>query len=162
MPAANDLVFRRLNGGDEEELALALAESVLVGAPAGETFGLIDGKPPPGSGEAWGLFIRGGLAGAAWLATPPSGPALASALVLPRGRWGKGLAAFMLERLADAAAERGRDLAVSLLTGDAALGEALTSAGFSGPDPESGTFPLGGWLRRRGGGTPADASVYTS
>lgn len=162
MSMVNDLVFRRLEGGDEDELALALAESVPVGAPAGEVFGLAEGKPPPGAGEAWGLFIRDGLSGVAWMAVPPTGPAKVSALVLPRGRWGMGLASFMLERLAATAAENGRDTAVSLSVGDDALGEALLIAGFSGPDPEDESFPLGDWNRPRTGPVRADVPSQMS
>lgn len=147
MSATPDLDFRPLENG-EGDLALELAAGRASGA---ECFGLGGGRPPPDAGRAWGLFVRGVLCGAAWLRPPAAGTGLAevSALVLG-GKWGKaGLVGWMLTRLAHAAAEAGASrLRVRLAEAAPLLGEILTDADFSGPDPEAEGYPAGEWLRR--------------
>lgn len=132
---------------EDLELAVALAASMCdLEHPRCEAWGIAPGRPPENAEAAWGLFIQGGLAGAAWTFTK-QGATVVSAMVLPRGRWGMGLVGFMLDRIAE---ETGaRELHIRLASGGHALGESLEDAGFAGPDILDENYPVGEWKRSR-------------
>lgn len=149
MSATPDLDFRPLEK-DEGELAAEFTAAAGTGdAPDEERFGLEGGKPPTGSGQAWGLFVRGVLCGVAWLRPPSGGTADVPALTLARQWRGAGLTGWMLTRLAQAAAEAGASRLRVRLAEKAApvLGEILSDADFSGPDLEAEEYPAGEWIR---------------
>lgn len=139
MSVTPDLEMKRLEGIDRE-LAMSLAASVHgIDDPRSECFGLAPDGAPEKGGDGWGVYIRGGLAGALWFAAPEI-----TAVALPKGRWGMGLLLFMAGELARTAPD---GLVVRLAGGGPGLGEALADAGFSGPDPEDESYPAGDWVR---------------
>ncbi len=141
------MAFRRL-APEELELAVNLVQADNADDSESESFGHERITTPPPE-TAWGLFIKGSLAGSAWIALKSaSGEAEVTALILLRG-WRKlGLAAFMLQELAKEAHQLGAArLVVSLNRGGAAIGAALTDAGFKGPDILSEGYPLGIWSK---------------
>ena len=148
MDTQPDLQFRRLDATDME-LALALAESCFgLDDPGNLCFGLAPQGPLVAGGEAWGAFERGNLVGAAWMLPPNGGMNEVVAIALPRKRWGHGLFNWMLDELARSASLSGsRELLVRISAGGPGLAEALTDAGFLGPDPEQEDFPRGEWRR---------------
>lgn len=149
MSVTPELLFRRL-GEDEIDLALGLAASVVpLDEPLCEAWGIgPDGTPLPGA-EVWGLFMRGTLAGAAWLSAVHFGTVEIMSLALPRGRWGMGLVVWMAGEAAREAASGGaEELLVRLVNGGSKLGELLEDSGFSGPNIESEDYPRGEWRRR--------------
>ena len=148
MPNEPDLDFRLLKP-DELELAEALASPGVPDDADAEAFGVPAGGTTSLAGTPWGLFVRGALSGVAWLNAPAGGSAEIVALYLPRGNWKIGLAAWMLEELARIASISCSETVVNLKTGGAALGDALETAGFIGPDPEDEGYPVGKWWIRQ-------------
>ena len=147
MPLTPSLSFRKL-APEETELALSLAASVNADDPYSESFGVSDPMPVPG-GDAWGLWIGGGLSGAAWLSAAPGGPAEVTALALARSWLRLELAAWMLGELVGAAAAAGcSEVTLTVRKGGSALAGVLLDAGFSGPDVSDGGAPLGKWSRK--------------
>ena len=151
MPAAEKLVFRRLEDG-ERELAGELAASAAGwNAPEMERFGKMEG-PAPAAVEPWGLFIKGTLCGLARFVPPVGKSAEVTALLLAKSWWRTGLSAWMLEELAAAAGRSGAsEILVRLSGAGGAAGEILVEAGFSGPDPSDAAYPDGSWRRSAGG-----------
>lgn len=148
MTAMPDMEFRRLEG-EERELAVGLADSLAgVEDAKFEGWGLEQGADALHYCELWGVFIRGGLAGALWL-TAGGGVAEIKALALPRRRWGMGLVQWLISRLTESAKKSGAaTLAITLTSGGEHLGEILEESGFSGPNLAEETYPAGKWLCR--------------
>ncbi len=147
MPVADDLTFRRLK---DEELPLVdgLVALAVVDDPQSECWGVSEGRVPPGAGEAWGAFIRDGLAGALWFRGPQRGVVEITALVLPRKRWKMGLTNWMTAEIAKEAKARGAvELLARINPCGPALAEELEFAFFTGPDPEEDGYPAGEWRR---------------
>lgn len=149
MTAIPDMEFRRLEG-DDVELAVALAASLAdIEDERREGWGLGKNGSIPLGCEAWGVLIRGGLAGALWLAPAVGGVVEVKTLVLPRGRWGMGLVQWLLERTVEPVKNSGaKALTVTLASGSGALGEMLEEAGFTGPGLDEETYPVGKWMRQ--------------
>lgn len=157
MPTVADLLFRKLEDPDME-LALALAASCYgVDDPKNESFGLTPEGPPAAGGEGWGIFMRGSIACVGWIVPAREGMAEITGAAIPRGQWFKGFLVWM----ADEWSRRGMagadgELIVRADGGGWGLAEALTDAGFWGPDPEDEGFPRGEWRRiKLSGAEPA-------
>lgn len=149
MSTMPDLVFRRLEDV-EREFALALGvTSHNPESPRNESFGLTPDGPPAGEGEVWGLFLRGALSAAVWLEAPRGGAMRIRAAAIPKGNWHMGLLEWMLGEIAKEYRASGvGELVVRIDQGGPAVGEALSDANFTGPDPESDDYPKGEWRRR--------------
>lgn len=147
MSASPDLEFRRLT---DEELPLAAALADSVGAaddPRREAWGLTAIPPPAQGGGAWGVFVRGSLAGAAWVDASAADVLEIAALALPRSRWGLGLAAWMAREIAREVPDGCREILIRLDGGPPSLGEELEDAGFAGPGVDEEGYPKGEWRR---------------
>lgn len=148
MPAADDLVFRPLND-DELPLVDGLVAGAGVGDEESECWGVTPGVVPVGAGEAWGMFLQGGLTGALWFRVMQNGVAEISALVLPKKRWNMGLMGWMAGEIAKEAHKRGAaELLVRLASCGPRLAEEMEFAQFAGPDPAGEKYPAGEWRRK--------------
>lgn len=138
--------FRRLED-EETELALEIARSLVGNADeSNESFGLESINALPGC-DAWGLFMKGELSGAAW-ARVAGTTVTVVALALPRTWRRMGLPEWMLDQIAQNARTAGANtISLTVQSGTLHLGEVLTDAGFAIPmgDPEK--FPAGAWSR---------------
>lgn len=141
--------FRRLTEA-EQELAVALASSLAgLDDPGFEGWGLGTTGAAPLNCEAYGLLVQGGLAGVIWLTAHPQGIAEATALALPRKRWGMGLMGWMLQSAAAEMAKRDlKGLFINLPGGMESLGEKLEDAGFRGPQLADPGYPKGRWIKK--------------
>ena len=140
----------RLLDGEGLELAAALAASQAgVEDPGLEGWGLGISGGVPLNGEAFGLFLQGGLAGVLWLVAHPQGIAEVVALVLSRKRWGMGFLDMMLSGAAAEMGKRGlKGLFLTLPGGAESLGEKLEDAGFRGPSLADPGYPKGRWIKK--------------
>lgn len=151
MTATPDLVFRRLEAGDEELLGNLAAAEAGVDDPGSVNFGVAGPAVPFRGEEVFGLFIRGSLAGAAWFRPPVGGWAEVVGLLLAKSWWNTGLSVWMLGELARTADLSGAEgIRARIGHASPAAGESLADAGFEGPDPEEEGYPVGEWRRRAG------------
>lgn len=147
MSMAEELVFRPLESG-ELPLVDGLLANADVADPKSECWGVQPGVMPANAGQAWGIFLRGALAGAAWLRPPQNGEAEIAAMLLPRGRWSMGLIVWAAEHLAKEAKRQGAvSLAVNLSVCGEHLADEMEFAQFEAPDPITEDHPCGKWTR---------------
>lgn len=148
MSAVDELVFRPLK---DEEMGLVdgLVANVVIDDEKSECWGVTPGVMPANAGEAWGMFLQGGLTGAAWFRDSKTGVVEITALVLPRRRWRMGLMVWMAGEIAKEARARGAgELLVRLTQCSAGLAEEMEFALFTGPDPTEEGYPNGEWRRQ--------------
>jgi len=148
MSAAEELIFRPLKDG-EMGLVDGLVANAVVDDEKSECWGVAPGVMPVNAGESWGMFLQGGLTGAAWFRGPQSGVVEITALVLPRRRWRMGLMIWMAGEIAKEAKGRGAtELLVRLKQCGPSLAEEMEFALFTGPDPTADGYPSGEWRRQ--------------
>lgn len=141
-----DLSWRRLEGRDLE-LAGELARQWDRDDPEEEAFGAAPPMPGPEI-QVWGLWIRGGLSGVAWLRIAGASATVVT-LVLARGWRRMGLLPWMLEQLAAAARANGaREMGFVVASGSERLGRECELAGFHGPDAAAAEYPVGEWRKK--------------
>ena len=139
----------RLLEGDDLELAVALAAAQAgVEDPAMEGWGLGGTGAAPLNCEPYGVMVQGSVAGVLWLFVHAQGIVEAKALALPRGRWGVGLIAWLMDNAAAEMGKRGmKCIFVNLTGGSERLGELLQDAGFHGPQLADPGYPKGRWIK---------------
>ncbi len=147
MSMIDDLDFRPLESGE-----MPLVDGLLAGADVedakSECWGVRPGKAPDAPGAAWGVFLRGTLAGAAWLRAPRGGEAEIAGVVLPRRRWGMGLLVFIAGRFAEEAKRLGaRALVANVPACGRHLADELEFALFAPPETEDENDFSGVWKR---------------
>ncbi|MCC8164584.1 MAG: GNAT family N-acetyltransferase [Planctomycetes bacterium] len=145
----NDLVLRLVPEGELEVAASLLPSETDRTDPRSECFGDLP-KAPLSTGEKiWGIDNHGTLTGVIYLLPQPEEKVVhVKAIALPRGRWGMGLATWMLEE-AYKIVKRGKfdEMRITLESGTPAIGEAIMDAEFKGPDLTEETFPVGNLIR---------------
>ncbi len=150
MSTTPHMEFRLLEGPDLEH-AVAIAASLAgVEDPAREGWGLGASGGAPLNCEAYGIVIRGAVAGVLWILRH-QGIAEAKALALPRGRWGLGFVSALAAHVSAVLESQGmKGLFINLTEGSERLGELLEEAGFHGPQLADPGYPKGRWIRAAG------------